>query len=150
MVGGIVCIVIGLGIMAAMVAGIIKKRKAANWPRTPATILKSEVILKEFGGGGQSRHKYSPVVEYSYEVDGEVYESRNISGFNESDGYSDETTAQRIADRYPEGETRKVWYNPNAPEEALLDARVSAADFLWFLMPIGFIAIGFAMIFIPE
>ena len=145
-VGGILSVLVGLGMLAAMVAGMIKKRKAASWPTTEASILKSEVTLKEFGGDGGGRCRYVAMVEYAYEVDGEAYECSNISGFNETDGFSDESAAQRIADRYPEGGTATAWYNPESPGEALLSIALSVSDFLWLLLPVVMIVMGIFMV----
>ena len=91
-----------------------KSREAAKWPTTSATITKSRI--KKMPGANA---KFRFDVEYRYVIDAEDYRNDKMS-------IGGEITAGRIlAEKYqatyPEGSTRTIYVNPEAPAEAYLE-----------------------------
>ncbi len=67
--------------------------------------------------GGGFRVTFVPVIEYSYEANGQTFQVNNLGS---AMGY-DWVTAQRIADRYQPGKVVNVQYNPTSPSQSVLD-----------------------------
>ncbi|MCJ8330086.1 MAG: DUF3592 domain-containing protein [Lentisphaeria bacterium] len=90
-----------------------------NWPNTIGIVTHMAYIETEEGlngrkPGGTSRWTE---VEYSYQVAGKEFTSRQVSYNNETTSYRN---AKLFSKKYPEGSEITVYYNPDDPEEALL------------------------------
>lgn len=89
-----------------------------TWPSTTGTVVKSRV---EVSGGEHT--SVSPRVVYEYEVRGTKYQSDRIKAGDSlmrvQTGGS--RTAYDTVDRYPEGKTVTVYYNPDNPAESALE-----------------------------
>lgn len=89
---------------------------AQSWPQVPCTILSSSVGSHSSSKGGST---YSVDIRYAYEYDGVPYESDRYNFFGgSSSGYDGK---QAVVDRYPAGETRQCYVNPETPGEAVLN-----------------------------
>ena len=72
---------------------------------------------------GDTRTLYYPEVRYEYEVFGQIYSGQQIS-FGANTGYSNQRKTQEILAKYPLGANITVYYDPNAPENAVLERHV--------------------------
>lgn len=82
----------------------------------PAVVLESKVQRVSGHRGSDSFHPY---VRYTYEVAGEQYEADRF--FFLGIGYNDYAEAQNVVESYPPGASVTVYYDPTAPEVAVLD-----------------------------
>lgn len=103
----------------------------------PATVTSSEVVRVD-ASTDDAGWEYEPRVEYTYEVDGTTYTSRELfPGATETRQYSFESEAAEVADQFPAGTTVEAYYDPADPAESFLIRR---ADGRWTL--VGMAAFG--------
>ena len=121
---------IGLIGIALLVFGWSQRKKGSstqNWPATTGTIL-SASLNQQSRRNQQGYHDitYAPVVEYTYDVNGQTYRSDTISsGWVTS--YSLDM-AQKKLSSYQPGSTIAVHYNPGNPAEAVLETKSASGN----------------------
>ena len=126
----LVCGGFGLAIVALAISSLREAAAMKRWPVAKGRVLSSTVqeYQADAGSGnfGASRARmtlYRPVVVYEYEVDGKRFRGDRIAqspGMNKNVPYLAEQTAQR----YPSGSAVDVRFNPNRPNESVLEPRV--------------------------
>ena len=99
-----------LGIIYAARRGVAK---AASWPSTMGTVTFSTVERRQ---SSDSTASY-PVVNYTYQVMGQMFEGRKIMPGPETGG----SFAHKVVARYPVGAQVMVYYDPNNPSDAVLE-----------------------------
>ena len=137
-----------LGIFV-IVQGILARKRAKeteSWPTVPGTVLSSEVITSQrydSDAPGHQRTTYTPSVNYQYSVMGQVYTSKRISFGEKNAGRK---KCNEIVARYPAGSPVNVRYNPEKPDEAVLEssARGSTGN---IILGIVFFALAIFFIF---
>ena len=118
----VVIIFAGLVITAYCNRGLLKAKASASWPSTKGEIISSEIERAIFTpdrkrGTAHRPRYYVFKARYQYEVDGETYNSKRVSFLStyiSREKYSD------IRDKYAASKTIDVFYNPDAPSEAVL------------------------------
>ena len=108
------------------------RRKMAavqGWPSTMGTVLMSTLEWRRSGNRGSAAY---PVVQYSYQVNGQAYQGRKIAPGMEVGG----TGAGRVVERYPAGAQVMVFYDPNNPADAVLERKAPAQWILWLVLAI--------------
>ena len=118
----VVIIVAGLVITTYCNRGLFKAKASASWPGTKGEIISSEVKRAIFTPGrrrGTTRKPryYIFKARYQYEVDGEAYNSKRVSFLST---YISREQYSYIKDKYAASKTIDVFYNPDAPGEAVL------------------------------
>jgi hypothetical protein len=118
----------GLLLLAAWMAWgtsrqIANSHASVDWPTTEGTVQQSYVAHTS-GAAGTARSQ-SAVLRYQYQVDGRAYEGRNWT--LDPNGKGRQRTAQEVVDQYPVGDRVTVFYHPDRPREAVLEAGGSAA-----------------------
>ena len=105
---------------------------SSKWPQIEGRIVRAEIDSQsEFTKGSDPRTRYWPEVEYEYQVADQNYRSDNIrldgmrSGFHIGDGKKE---AEEVLARYPLGATVRVYYDPDDPQRATLEAGASATN----------------------
>lgn len=90
------------------------------WPSTSGTVVRSFVEVS--GGGGDSAVSHFPRVIYEYEVGGTTYRSSQLRAGDQFARKSagSHMAAMEVTDRYPEGSSVTVYYNPANPGESAL------------------------------
>ena len=142
-VTGLIPLIIGIFLTQHAGKNLLEDYKSKNWPSITGKVLSSDV-------GGMKRIGSKPTsaviakVRYVYEVDGVSYTSSRIS---HNDHGSTKKAQKKIAGRYPQGATVKVFYNPMNPSSSILEDRIPVASFLTVAGGIGFILIGYFFIF---
>jgi len=94
------------------------KQKAAQshtWPMVKGLISETRISTQELN----ETLRYEPVVRYTYEVDGKIYEGRQITFGSGVDFGSRQKADEFLAD-YPVDAEVNVYYNPEKPGEAVL------------------------------
>lgn len=95
---------------------LVDSNAAKNWPSIDGIVIGS-VVGENIDLEGDVL--YTAVVTYQYSVNGSSYVSHRITPG--SDYYESSGTAKVKADQYPEGMIVKVYYDPNAPDKAMLE-----------------------------
>ncbi|WP_081765233.1 DUF3592 domain-containing protein [Robbsia andropogonis] len=95
-----------------------------NWQSTEA-VVKSYNVVSE-GGGRGSTVWWTPVWTYTYEVNNVSYSARSnsINGAYVAKGYDSKVLAEEGGALRPNGSGVVAYYNPNNPEESVLDRRL--------------------------
>jgi hypothetical protein len=117
-------------------------RASASWPTAEGVISSSEVSHSTDAEGGDS---YSPEVDYQYTVDGLPFSDSTIK-FGEN-SYDRRRTAEEIAATYPVGRPVTVYYDPEEPDNAVLEPGVSGGSYI--VLGIGVIFILVALVVAP-
>ena len=117
--------VIFLGIIFFM-----RRRMAAvsQWPSTMGTVHASYLERRSSSNNGGSTNY--PVVQYSYQVGGQVYQSTKLAPGPEVGG----TGAGKVVARYPAGAQVMVFYNPQNPSDAVLETKAPAQWIMWLIL----------------
>ena len=121
-------IVLGAGAILfglACVVSIIRLKHngqgMANWPRVGGTITESFVYTHARQTLEQAAVTYTPVVAYTYVVDGKTYRANKRDG---APYYGNSTPRRAEADAriaaLPAGKAVRVRYNPHVPEQSVL------------------------------
>jgi hypothetical protein len=98
----------GLLIVKSILDGRAAKA-SVQWPSVPGTVVFSGMTADTMGDTAT----FSPVVTYSYAVNGQVLQSSRIR-------YSP-VRSRKILDRYPRGSTVQVFFDPQRPSTAVLE-----------------------------
>ena len=83
---------------------------------------------------------HAPVVEFTYQVHGHEYRSRQITLGTKLAGT--QSFAEQIAARYPQGSTVEVHYDPANPSNAVLQVASSVS---WLLLVLALFCFGVAV-----
>lgn len=143
---------VGLGMVALgllWVAGFgwahfraVGKAKAAEtWPTAAGRVISSEVVEEESTDreGGTSTW-YNPVVTYAYSAGGRELTSRRLRFGNYRS--ASRRKAESALAPYPAGATPAVRYNPEDPEESVLETTRPGPIYLIMAL-FGFLFVGF-------
>ena len=96
--------------------------RARGWPQTVGRVLSSGVQIHSHSSGRGGRiHSPYPYVVYRYQVNGQEFQNKRMHFGNVIGGLG----ATRSAARYPAGMTVPVFYNPQNPNEAVLEKRAA-------------------------
>jgi Protein of unknown function (DUF3592) len=130
----------GAAVLAFFFAGRRISREAAGWPVTPGTVVISSTETLRQINQGRASISYAPVVEFSYQVHGRDYRSRQITlGANLA---GTQSFAEQTAARYPQGSAVDVHYDPANPSNAVLRTTSSAS---WLLLVLALFCFGVAV-----
>ncbi len=141
--GAIFCLLGGIFLLIG-IAGQKKAAKSAAWPTASGTVLSSSIIEKSsMDDDGASSSSYEPRVVYQYSIMGTAYEGKRISFGEKNAGRK---KCNEIVARYPAGSLVNVRYNPEKPDEAVLEssARGSTGN---IILGIVFFALAIFFIF---
>ena len=129
--------------LAVLLFSFVSRRvskQAQSWPVVSGTVVSSSVESYEKYEDGRRTTYYQPAVEFSYQVHGVEYRSRQIKlGVTVS---GSKGGAEKTAARYPEGGKVDVHYDPANPNNAALENPTGAA---WLLLAIALAMMGFAL-----
>jgi hypothetical protein len=92
------------------------REASQKWFSTSGQVTKSRV---EVSGG--ERTSVTPRVVYEYTVGGQRYQSDQIRAGDKFLSFRSDRQAYEIIDRYPQGATVTVYYDPADPAQAALE-----------------------------
>jgi hypothetical protein len=104
-----------------------KMAAVSQWPSTMGAVNSSYLERRSSSEGGSTHY---PVVQYSYQVGGQTYQSTKLAPGPEVGG----TGAGKVVARYPEGVQVMVFYNPENPSDAVLERKAPAQWLMWLLL----------------
>lgn len=105
----------GMGGLCLLIYSVFVGHQSSAWPTTASRILRSEMAWSQTSSSSKS-NPYA-LIRYSYSVNGREYENDRISFDNVSK--SREVTELLVA-QYPAGTEASVYYQPNSPENSVL------------------------------
>jgi len=119
-------------ILNAIFLGVIyfmrrKMSAVSQWPSTMGTVMMSTIEQRSSTESGYTDY---PVVQYSYQVGGQAFQSYKLAPGPEVGG----TGARKVVDRYPSGAQVMVFYNPENPSDAVLERKAPAQWLMWLLL----------------
>jgi hypothetical protein len=105
-----------------------KMAEVSQWPSTMGTVMMSTIDRRSSSDG----YTDYPVVQYSYQIGGQMYQSTKLAPGPEIGG----TGAGKVVARYPAGAQVMVFYNPQNPSDAVLEKKAPAQWLMWLLLVI--------------
>ncbi|MGZ5872974.1 MAG: DUF3592 domain-containing protein [Bradyrhizobium sp.] len=130
----------GVVVLAFFFAGRRISRDAAGWPVTRGTVVISSTEAVHQTDQGRDLIFHAPVVEFTYQVHGREYRSRQITLGAKLAGTR--SFAEQIAARYPQGSAVEVHYDSANPSNAVLQVTSSAS---WLLLVLALFCFGVAV-----
>jgi Protein of unknown function (DUF3592) len=112
--------IVGLVVSGWGLFELKQARESSGWPSTPGTITRSAIHQVANNKENQPETTYYPHIQYRYAVFGKGYTADRIAFGSPSGG--DQGQAQKIVDRYFTGKTVTVYYDPDDPSVAVLNA----------------------------
>jgi hypothetical protein len=122
-----------LGIVP-LVIGLRHLKRSLNqnsWNETEGRITQSEIIRPQPGYKGV----VTPLIRYEYQVGSQKYNSNQVNQDNFTLGI--EFGVKSILRRYPYDHKVKVFYNPDHPEQSVLERRITVGTYLWLAIGIS-------------
>ncbi len=143
-VAGVVLILAGAGVTAALLPWMLGPIRARGWHRVPAEVVSSKVRRHEStDSDGHTSVTWKLDILYRYEIGGVTYHS-NRYGF--VGGSSSGSYGKRdIARRYPPGSRIRVWVDPSDPTRAVIQRGYGAAHLLG-LVPLALLGLGIVLL----
>ena len=137
---GVVLAVVGLGLVAVGLRRMGQASRSRRWPTVQGTVVSAIVKSRqvpatpdpgedaEEAAARAPQTVYRPEVTYTYEVDGRrlTGTTLNLEGLE----LSNEERVRAHAARYAPGQSVTVYYDPAAPERAVLEPGVHAGSWL--------------------
>ncbi|MCK6538670.1 MAG: DUF3592 domain-containing protein [Anaerolineales bacterium] len=122
------CVFLVLNAIFLGIISFMRTRMAAvsQWHSTIGTVLNSHLERRSSDDGSTNY----PVVQYSYQVGGQTYQSAKLAPGPEVGG----TGAGRVVARYPVGAQVMVFYDPQNPSDAVLERKAPALGVMVFLL----------------
>ncbi len=137
--GGAFIFVPGIFALVGIVLAINQRHVIKTYQPIQAIVLSRHIATISDRHGDT----YKPVVRYEYMVSGHRYTSQRVNIMQDSASYS---WAERVVDRYPVGRKCKAWYDPQKPQEAVLDRTASFIPSGLMLFTLPFFAVGFGVL----
>ncbi len=124
------CVLLILNAVFLGVIFFMRRRMAvvSQWPSTMGTVMMSTVDRRSTSEG----YTDYPVVQYSYQVGGQSYQSYKLAPGPEIGG----TGARKVVERYPAGAQVMVFYNPQNASDSVLERKAPAQWLMWLLLVI--------------
>ena len=138
---GAMLFAIGFGLVTLLmfIASLKVSKQAKGWASVEGKVLISTTQSFERYNEGRHTTMYAPLVEYSYQVNGQAYRSRQIKlGVKVETG---QAGAEKTAARYPEGGVVQVRYDPANPGNAALEM---PGGYSWIMLAIALFCFGVA------
>jgi len=127
---GVICfssvfIAVGVGVLVLTLRNRKKSQESLSWPTVGGIIVKSQISRSSStDSDGDTSYTYSPDVAYEYSVIGQTFQGKRISFDTISSG--SQKNAERVVSRYQVGAPVTVSYDPQKPQESVLERRVSS------------------------
>ncbi|MBZ0279369.1 MAG: DUF3592 domain-containing protein [Anaerolineae bacterium] len=136
--GGMISILVAVPfIIVALVLAFIGLRQKARvsvakeWPTTNGTVLFSTVEARRSrSSSGGTSTSYYPNVVYQYQVNGQTFQSNQLSVGMAVGLGSYNMVERRVAENYSPGSVITVYYNPANPQQAVLEHSATGGNIL--------------------
>ncbi|MFH2044887.1 MAG: DUF3592 domain-containing protein [Pseudomonadota bacterium] len=139
-ISGLGIALVGIAFISYGIGEISKAKESVNWPTVSGTVITSKTEERKSTEGSGSSKKtrtyYVAIIQYEYQVEGTSYTSNRVSFGGQKRG-----SARTLVNKYPEGKSVKVYYDPDDPEIAALEPGMEGGSY--FLPIFGAIIILF-------
>ena len=136
-----VFVVFGLVFIIISITSRKRAKAALTWPTIPGVVLASRVdIHTSTDSDGHRTTTYKPVVDYQYTIMGQEYRASRIA-FG-SNTFSSKKSESIIA-MYPPNQAVTVHYNPDKPQDAVLETEVHGGT---VSLIVGIVLIGVGLV----
>lgn len=125
---GFVFLILNVVFLAVIYFMRRKMAQVSQWPSTMGTVQMSTIERRSSDDG----YTDYPVVQYSYQVNGQAYQSTKRAPGPEVGG----TGARGVIAKYPVGAQVMVFYNPQNHSDAVLETKAPAQWLMWLLLVI--------------
>jgi Protein of unknown function (DUF3592) len=109
-----------LSLMAYFGSLIIAKQKSPRWGSVSGVVVDSRAQTSKRRSSKSRDVIYTPIVEYSYRVNGREFRSRQIGP--DDQGEDTLADAEKVAGKFPKGGAVVVYFDPGDPGNAMLEA----------------------------
>ena len=144
-IGGIIAAYFGINTIKIAIA-------SESWPTVEGKVTRSEItsVIREVERDGISVKEthYIPHVSYHYTVNGLAHISDKVSFVEASYDETCSSCANAIRNVYPKDTIVKVHYNPEKPDESVLEAGLQMRTFSPLAMGITFCLAGTLFFFL--
>jgi hypothetical protein len=123
---GVLALVIGgfgLAVLAIVASSLREAAAMKRWPVSEGRVLSAKVEEYRQSVGRGVGGPRARLTLYEYEVTGKRFQGSRVAQSPGLDRGVPEF-AQKVVERYPSGSTVAVRYNPNRPDESVLEPRV--------------------------
>jgi hypothetical protein len=110
------CVVLGLALIGYSIYQRRRIQASERWQTVTGTITRAEVVENK----ASDSREYNLAVSYAYAVNGSHYVGSRIE-FGQRRAYLRKKTAEAQAARYPVNSSVMVYFNPEKPEDAVLN-----------------------------
>ena len=125
-IGGIIAAYFGINTIKLAIA-------SESWPTVEGKVTRSDIRIEEReverDGRTVRETHYIPIVSYHYTVNGLAHISNKVSFVEVSYDKTCSNCANAIRNKYPKDTIVKVHYNPEKPNEAVLEAGLQLRTF---------------------
>jgi len=129
-------VALGLGILQ-----VVEALRSKSWPQATGKVKVSEVGSSSGSiSSGGSAVRYKANIIYEYEVQGAKHIGDRVTVADHAS--TSGAKHHRIAQRYPLGADITVYYNPNNPDESLLEPGLRFAPFILIIIGLFASSIG--------
>ena len=119
----VIASIIGVVSLMAYFGSLIIAKQQRVWPIVRGIVVDSRVETSNRRRGRSKDLIYTPIVEYSYRVNGQEFRGRQIGPDDQAaDTLAD---AEKVAARFPKGSAVSVYYDAGNPGDAMLEKPVA-------------------------
>jgi hypothetical protein len=138
-------ILIALVVLFFALRGRRKVRASMNWNETIGTVLFSEVEeRRSYSSESGTTISYYPKIVYEYQVMGQRYQSQRFNLGEVGIGNYNKVAAKTA--QYPQGGQVPVYYNPDNPQEAVLERAAPSSNVLLIVVVVIFAMLGCTLV----
>ena len=150
-----VFIAVGLVVLCFVGSNLILSQKSYQWSSAMGKIENSQVkeVSNPHGGRQYTKKKnsrgvlepaYSASIDYRFTVNNVQFVGERVDfGLTRKDFYDD---ANELVSRYPRGADVRVYYDPENPEESVLEPGSTISEWLWLLPGFAFLSFGLVLL----
>ena len=140
-IGSVLVLLLAAGLLIFGGTSVLAQHdRVTRFIPTPCKIERSELKVKR----GRKSSTYTPIIEYSYDVDGVAYRGTSLLPASENWGRS---SAREIVDRHPLGASAQAYFDPARPGQSFLVKRLSFQPYFFALLGGLIAAVGAALWF---
>jgi hypothetical protein len=133
-VAGVLAMVGGAFLFLGM-RSVKAARASALWPSVPGKVTSSQLMT----GGTRSKPWYNAQVTYIFAVNGQSFTGEKVFFGNSRSNFPGKP--QAVVDRYREGTEVNVFYNPQQPQQAVLERRTGGSNTLYLVLGPGLLMV---------
>jgi len=134
-----VYVFLSLGLFAIAMGTVRAKEAllARSWPAAPGRIIQSRVSEARTSTGNIRIARLCLELDYLYLVEETAYEGHRLNAGWRC--FASDDRIRKLLEKYPSGKAVQVYYNPDHPEQSMLETGLDWSIF--FLWGVGFVTV---------